>query len=157
MAQLCSHVHGNSLVNILAIRQQNTRFPRQTLLSAKSHHMFTLGIFQCALHLNIYKTVNEDINKWTTVLEKSWIIAFFFQFKTLLFSRAFVLVWLTHPSWSVRFHSTLAVGISGDPSYKTTEAPTASEDTSQFHIIQPVCGETQRGEQAITPSCHRHG
>lgn len=47
-------------------------------------------------------------------------------------------VWLTHPSWSVRFHSTLGVGISGEPSYKTTEAPTARADTSQFHIIQPV-------------------
>lgn len=47
-------------------------------------------------------------------------------------------VWLTHPSWSVRFHSTSGVGISGEPSYKTTEAPTARADTSQFHIIQPV-------------------
>lgn len=47
-------------------------------------------------------------------------------------------VWLTHPSWSVRFHSTLGVGIKGEPSYKTTEAPTARADTSQFHIIQPV-------------------
>lgn len=47
-------------------------------------------------------------------------------------------VWLAHPNWSVRFHSTLGVGISGEPSYKTTEAPTASADTNQFHIIQPV-------------------
>lgn len=52
--------------------------------------------------------------------------------------RACVRAWLTHPNWSVRFHSTLGVGISGEPSYKTTEAPTASADTSQFHIIQPV-------------------
>lgn len=50
---------------------------------------------------------------------------------------------LTHPSWSVRFHSTLGVGIRGEPSYNTTEVPTASADTSQFHIIQPVCRRTQ--------------
>lgn len=61
-----------------------------------------------------------------------------------LISVACVPVRLTHPSWSVRFHSTLAVGISGDPSYKTTEAPTASADTSQFHIIQPVCGQIKQ-------------
>lgn len=56
--------------------------------------------------------------------------------------RACVRVRLTHPNWSVRFHSTLGVGISGEPSYKTTEAPTASADTSQFHIIQPVWDHT---------------
>lgn len=64
-----------------------------------------------------------------------------------LTSVAFVPVRPTHPSWSVRFHSTLAVGISGDPSYKTTEAPTASADTSQFHIIQPVCGQKKQKQR----------
>src|SRR5690348_12422052 len=41
------------------------------------------------------------------------------------------------PTSSARFHSTLPSGCVGEPSYNTTVAPTASEDTSQFHIIQP--------------------
>lgn len=53
-----------------------------------------------------------------------------------------VRVLATYPSWSIRSHITLGVGISGEPSYKTTEAPTAKADTSQFHIIQPVYGWT---------------
>ena len=28
--------------------------------------------------------------------------------------------------------------MNGEPSYSTKEAPTASADTNQFHIIQPV-------------------
>ena len=44
----------------------------------------------------------------------------------------------TNPSWSTQSHSTCGEGINGDPSYNTTVAPTARDDTSQFHIIQPV-------------------
>lgn len=112
MAQLCSRVHGNS-------SDDECRFPRQTLLLARTHHMFTISIF---MRSHPFKH-----------LKRQWV--------DTLISVAFVPVRLTHPSWSVRFHSTLAVGISGDPSYRTTEAPTANADTSQFHIIQPVCGQ----------------
>ena len=44
----------------------------------------------------------------------------------------------THPSLSTQSHNTLGDGTNGEPSYRTTVAPTASADTSQFHIIQPV-------------------
>lgn len=61
----------------------------------------------------------------------------------------------THPSWSVRSHITLGVGISGEPSYKTTEAPTAKADTSQFHIIQPVYGWTHTHTHTGHFICHK--
>ena len=44
-----------------------------------------------------------------------------------------------YPIWSTKSHNTCGVGTNGDPSYSTTEAPTARADTNQFHIIQPVC------------------
>jgi hypothetical protein len=45
----------------------------------------------------------------------------------------------TYPILSTRSQSTLGVGMSGEPSYKTTDAPVARADTIQFHIIQPTC------------------
>ncbi len=44
----------------------------------------------------------------------------------------------THPNLSTQSQSTLGEGIKGEPSYSTIVAPTASADTSQFHIIHPV-------------------
>lgn len=44
----------------------------------------------------------------------------------------------TYPIRSTRSQSTLGVGTSGEPSYKTTAAPVARTDTIQFHIIQPT-------------------
>jgi len=43
-----------------------------------------------------------------------------------------------HPASSMTSHSTVAVGLNGDPSYKTMAAPAANAPTIQFHIIQPV-------------------
>lgn len=62
----------------------------------------------------------------------------------------------THPSLSVRSHRTLGVGISGEPSYKTTEAPTARADTSQFHIIQPVYKHTQQHNHLLCWFNNKH-
>lgn len=45
----------------------------------------------------------------------------------------------TYPILSTRSHNTLGVGTSGEPSYKTKDAPVARADTIQFHIIQPTC------------------
>lgn len=42
------------------------------------------------------------------------------------------------PILSTRSQSTLGVGTSGEPSYKTMAAPVARMDTIQFHIIQPA-------------------
>ena len=44
----------------------------------------------------------------------------------------------TYPILSTRSQSTLGVGTSGEPSYRTTAAPVARADTTQFHIIQPT-------------------
>ena len=46
----------------------------------------------------------------------------------------------TYPILSTRSQSTLGVGTSGEPSYRTTAAPVARADTTQFHIIQPTWG-----------------
>lgn len=45
----------------------------------------------------------------------------------------------TYPILSTRSHNTLGVGTSGEPSYRTKDAPVARADTIQFHIIQPTC------------------
>ena len=45
---------------------------------------------------------------------------------------------ITDPTLSMRSQRTLTWGTNGDPSYSTIADPTASADTNQFHIIQPV-------------------
>ena len=42
------------------------------------------------------------------------------------------------------------VGMNGEPSYSTKEAPTASADTNQFHIIQPVYRDDVNTLQSLT-------
>jgi hypothetical protein len=41
------------------------------------------------------------------------------------------------PVASAKSNSTLPSGWNGEPSYRSSVAPHASADTSQFHIIQP--------------------
>ena len=48
---------------------------------------------------------------------------------------------------------TFSEGIKGDPSYNTTEAPTARADTSQFHIIQPVYWDQCTMMILLVPAC----
>lgn len=52
----------------------------------------------------------------------------------------------TYPIRSTRSQSTLGVGTSGEPSYKTTAAPVARTDTIQFHIIQPTWNRQEHSE-----------
>ena len=40
--------------------------------------------------------------------------------------------------------------MNGEPSYSTKEAPTASADTNQFHIIQPVYRDDVNTLQSLT-------
>lgn len=63
----------------------------------------------------------------------------------------------TYPILSTRSHNTLGVGTSGEPSYRTKDAPVARADTIQFHIIQPTCHKqgdqvSQAEVQAENPS-----
>jgi len=47
--------------------------------------------------------------------------------------------------------------MNGEPSYSTKEAPTASADTNQFHIIQPVYRDDVNALQSLTQkSCNLH-
>lgn len=63
----------------------------------------------------------------------------------------------TYPILSTRSHSTLGEGTRGEPSYKTTAAPVARADTSQFHIIQPTWNRQRSSvNQALASSARLH-
>ena len=59
----------------------------------------------------------------------------------------------SHPILSTKSQMTFGEGIKGDPSYNTTEAPTARADTSQFHIIQPVYWDQCTMMILLVPAC----
>ena len=101
-----------------------------------------LDNFTCPQHLQVFTQPPTKRGMWTDGgrCGEGGCEAFQRQQQTLTASTLHLSIPGTYPILSTRSQSTLGVGTRGEPSYRTTAAPVARADTTQFHIIQPTWG-----------------